>query len=153
MEHLSRNDTLGFAARARTNLLHIEVARQKGDDVHVITQVVLSALGLIVLPWERKVLDRLETLRISDLEADGWPRWHFTLGDTETLQDLIRHLRNAIAHGRIKFSSESRASEEVVLHVEDGPKGKPASWKAHIGARELRDFCLKFMELMEDTIG
>ena len=47
---VSRNDALGFAARTKQNLLMIEKAFEAGEDVHVVTQLVVSLLGLVVYP-------------------------------------------------------------------------------------------------------
>lgn len=54
MELASRNDSRGFADRTRKNLLFIEQAYESGNDVHVVTQIVTSSLGLIVFPWEHE---------------------------------------------------------------------------------------------------
>lgn len=49
----SRSDSHGFAQRTLKNLEYIEKRRKAGDDVHVVTQRVLSLLGLVACPWER----------------------------------------------------------------------------------------------------
>jgi len=46
--YVSRNHALTFAQRTRENLLHIERAAKAGDDVHVVTQLAISLLGLVV---------------------------------------------------------------------------------------------------------
>jgi hypothetical protein len=52
-----RSDALGLAERTRKNLLFIEGAFERGEDVHVITQVANSLLMLVVFPWERHFVD------------------------------------------------------------------------------------------------
>lgn len=47
-----RSDALGLAERTRKNLFFIEAAFERGEDVHVITQVANSLLMLVVFPWE-----------------------------------------------------------------------------------------------------
>ena len=105
---LSRNTTEGLAYRVRKNLDFIIKKRLEGEDVHEITQLVISLLGLIVFPWEAGALKHLESLRLSELHAEGWPRWDITLdenGDTQTLGKLIRHLRNAASHRHLSLFS------------------------------------------------
>ena len=154
MVYASRNDALGFAQRTRKNLAYIEAAFAEGADVHVATQLVISLLGLVVFPTERNVVRQLETLRLSELEALGWPRWEFELGSSETLEQLMRYLRNAVAHGRIHFSSESRTLSEISVQAENyAPKATSPNWRVRISATDLRSFCLKFIDLVEQTIG
>ena len=75
MELASRNDSLGFAERTKKNLLHIEHAYESGHDVHVVTQIVTSTLGLIVFPWERMADLKIRGMSITTLEELGWPKW------------------------------------------------------------------------------
>jgi hypothetical protein len=154
MTTISRNDALGFAARAKKNLAHIEQAFAAGADVHVVTQLGMSLLGLIVFPQERHLVERVSALDLSALEIEGWPRWQQDLGHVDTLGELIRYLRNAVAHGRLKFSSDARSIEDVSIEVENyRPNEDVPNWRASIPAVELRDFCLRFVQLIEDTIG
>ena len=46
-----RGTSEGFAQRTRKNLLYIEEASRSGADVHAVTQIVNSLLGLVVFPW------------------------------------------------------------------------------------------------------
>ena len=46
---LSRNTTEGFAQRVRKNLDFIVKKRNEGEDVHEVTQLVTSLLGIIIL--------------------------------------------------------------------------------------------------------
>jgi hypothetical protein len=88
MVYASRNDAFGFAQRTRKNLAYIEKTFAEGADVHVVTQLVVSLLGLVVFPTERNVVRRLKTLNLSELESLGWPRWEFeTTGDRPRIYD------------------------------------------------------------------
>ena len=64
----SRNETEGFAIRTKKNMDFIVAAHDSGEDVHVVTQLVLSLLGMVVFPFER---------------LHGF-LWHETLTDLET---------------------------------------------------------------------
>ena len=149
-----RNDALGFAARTRKNLLHIESARKQGVDVHVVTQLGTALLGLIVFPREQHLDARVGSLDWDALRASGWPEWQVLLGECKTLGDFVYHLRNAVAHGHLMFSSDDRDLNRVTIQVEDYRLGASAPcWRACIRGRDLREFCLKFIDLVEQTLG
>lgn len=148
-----RNHALGFAERTRKNLLYIKSARQAGADVHEVTQLATSLLGLVVFPREKNLDARLRGLDWVKLSADGWPQWRFMLGNCGTLGDLIYHLRNAVAHGHVVFSSDDRDLSRVTIEFEDYKPGSPtAYWRARISGDGLREFCLKFIALIENTL-
>jgi hypothetical protein len=147
-----RNHPLGFAERTSKNLQHIEAVYGKAN-IHVVTQVANSLLGLIVFPWEKRLKKGLAKdvarKKLKALAKQGWPEWKINLGTSETLGDLVRHLRNAVAHGRMEFSSDHPDPSLVMVDVRDCEQGKTTPyWSAEIGAVELRDFCLKFIEVL-----
>jgi hypothetical protein len=152
--YVQRNDALVFARHTRVNLEYIEAARQAQEDVHLVTQLANSLLGLVVFLCERNFVEHIKDVTLADLYNKGWPRINIVKGDCQTLGGLIRRLRNAAAHGRIKFSSDSQKLVEVVIEVEDR-KGRQSvpDWCARMTAEDLRTFCLKFTELLENTIG
>jgi len=151
----SRNTTVGFAERTRKNLLAIEAAREAGEDVHVVTQLINSLLGLVVFPWERGFREHTEHLELEALDAEGWPRWDVERGECHTLGRLLRLLRNGAAHSHIEFSSDSRRLDDVVIKIWNvPPKSAPdPDFVASIRADHLRDFCLKFTDLVLDRVG
>lgn len=152
MDTTSRNHPLGFADRTRKNLEALEAAASKGADVHLVTQVTTSLLSLVAFPWEKKVSDAINTKGLARLVEAGWPAWDLLLGDAQTLGDLARSLRNAIAHGRFSFSSESRSLTDVEVTFEDWkPHATAAHWRARIRADQLREFCVRFIELVSGS--
>lgn len=154
MRYISRNDTLGFAHRTRKNLDYIQHAYKRGEDVHVVTQLTVSLLGLIVYPKERKLAERVRKLKLSDLETQGWPMWRIDLGHADTFYQLIRTLRNAVAHGHVHFSSDDRDIENVTIQFENYHQStKKLTWRASIASTQLDDFCRRFIELIESEIG
>jgi hypothetical protein len=154
---LSRNTTEGFARRVRKNLAFIVKKRNEGEDVHEVTQLVTSLLGLIIFPWEAGALQHLESLPLSELEAEGWPGWDIQLddkGDTKSLGKLTGHLRNAACHRRLKFSSEHREMHKVEIEFEDAANKKsPPNWRAKINAADLAVFCERFTKRLEGLVG
>lgn len=153
----SRNNTFGFASRTLKNLEYIRNAFVNDKaDVHPVTQLVSSLLGLIVVPWERRLEDNVPEVKLEELDNQGWRMWTITLDDKETptltLERLIYHIRNAIAHGRFTFTSDSRLLSQVMLEVEDrkGPSENPY-WRAEIRGDCLYSFCCRFAQYMENS--
>ncbi len=154
-----RNEALEFARRTRGNLTFIENAKAQGADVHAVTQLTLSLLGLIVFPKERLLLDETKKMTLNTMASKGWPTWTITRDDTKkgtsTLADIIYHLRNAVSHGRLVFTSDSPEIDDVAIIVEDkkGREDAEPYWRAQIGAHDLRTFCLHFLDFIDNTIG
>jgi len=153
----SRNTTVGFARRVRKNLDFIVKKRSEGHDVHEVTQLAISLLGIIVFPWEAGALGHVDSLSLSNLEQEGWPRWNILLdakGDTNTLGKLTRHLRNAASHRRITFSSDDPEMAKVEIQFEDAPRDEEtASWRATINSADLKAFCDRFTKDLEVSVG
>lgn len=152
-----RGETEGFAQRTRKNLDFIISAHQhENADVHVVTQAVLSLLGIVVFPFERLLADGLwYNPNLEDLESQGWPRWRYASGSKvpTSLWQLVRHLRNATAHSNIAFSSDSRYLHEVeITFVNKPPHGK-WRWEASIQGDQLVEFCRRFLKNMEGAVG
>lgn len=153
---LQRNTTEGFAKRVRNNLEFIVRKRSEGEDVHEVTQLTISLLGLIVFPWESRALGKMESWSLSDLERQGWPAWTIVKdrnGETTTLGELTYHLRNAASHRRLKFSSDGSEPGDVEIEFEDALPYKPMDWQARIRASDLKAFCDKFSQSLEDLVG
>lgn len=159
-EHLyvGRNDALVFAKRTLANLDHVlEAAREKGA-VHPVTQLANSLLGLVIFPYEKVLVERIQEKQLSTLR--GWPTWDIKLDErdtskkTRTLGMLLWHLRNAAAHGRLTFSSDSGDRRQVRLIVEDKPSSSTlVNWRAEISAADLETFCRKLAELIDAELG
>ena len=158
----SRNTTLGFAKRTRKNLVNVKQAFESGKDFHVVTHLVNSLLGIVVVPKQRYCKAEFLSLPLEEIYRDGWPRWDITLdepkgnqGKTEILERLITHLRNAAAHGRFSFHGDpdSRNLKEVWLVVEDRPGEKSkTNWLANIRGDELFGFCIRLCDHIEDSV-
>ena len=112
---ISRNTLAGFSERTLKNLAFMHAAKENGLDVHIVTHLIVSMLGLIVFPFEHIRRDRPEQLQIplAVLAENGSPMFAITLGESDTLDNLIFHIRNALSHRRISFSSDRRELHEV----------------------------------------
>jgi len=159
--NFDRNDTRNFAERTRKNLRAIIALQREVDaDVHPVTQLVVSLLGLITLPRECRLTEQLKPLTITDLDGT-WPRFDVSKGEerSENLHDLVDRIRNAVSHGRFFFLSQSKVLHEVTIKLEDFTpseieKAKKESrdpvpfWCASIQADELAIFCDKLGEVL-----
>jgi hypothetical protein len=156
MGEVRRNDALVFVAHTKKNLEYIEQGLARHDDVHPVTQLVNSLLGLVVFPWEKSVLDASKTKNLHALYTQGWPQFAMTVGAAKctTLYTLVRRLRNATAHGNISFSSDSLDFAEVMIVVEDyGQDEDIPHWRAEFGADALRAFCFRLIEFIHGYLG
>jgi hypothetical protein len=151
---LSRNSREGFATRTLKNLMHIEQARNQSEpaDVHVVTQLLLSMLGFVVIQWERGVFDSQLSLpfqqALSTTLVDfGAPALRGMKDNYSkkctTVGALVRHLRNAVAHAGFIFSNDSRYLEDVAITFFDQYTRTGETWEATIDGPELRKFCVR----------
>jgi hypothetical protein len=148
MNRLSRdrNRTCIFAERTQKNLVLIARSAREGRDVHPVTQAVSALLGVVVFPWETSAFDVVKKRKLPVLSATGWPKWAMS-GPRRVIElgDLIHVLRNAIAHGRIEFDSDSRNPNEVTITFENIPEGSTEpDWMGKISGDQLIDFCRCF---------
>ena len=72
MTHRNEHMGMGIVERTLKNLDFMAKARREGKDVHEVTHLLNSLLGLVVIPWER--IDRgIFCAKTEDLECDDWP--------------------------------------------------------------------------------
>jgi HEPN pEK499 p136 len=123
------------------NLEALERLAAGGSDVHVVTQLVVSLLALIVFPKEKAGFGCAYKVPLDDLVLRGWPEWQHFVNKPPTLAKLLEHLRHAISHGNVHFSSEARQYEGVRLTFTNKLNGKETKWEGRISAQDLREFC------------
>ena len=165
---ISRNEAMGIVERTHKNLVYMRSARKNGADIHEVTHLFNSLLGLIVVPWERdlKGVDVLDTT-IENLYDQGWPNMTPLIDEypikTKKLKDLVKHLRNAVAHGRFRFegvessSADSREPSDIKVVMCDQMKRRHEDyvrhWRAEFGGEDLYQFCGKFIQYIRDRVG
>lgn len=160
----TRNDTIEFSRRTRSNFEFIEKTKS-GDPtapVYAVTQLTLSLLGIVVFPYERIDHPGILAKTVDEMMTEGWFGWSVILdcpkkgrSRTNTLRDLLFHLRNAVAHGRLTFSSDSARIADVVVTAEDQPnsEGAVVNWRAEITGPALKHFCLSFLQFVDGLVG
>ena len=113
----SRNQAMGIEKRTLINLEFVKGTFDDAPDkdqapVHMVTQIVNSLLGLLILPYERGYALRDDQEKLEKFYDHGWPRWDIadcTPNGTRTLGQLAWHLRNAAATDAI-ISHQTAAS-------------------------------------------
>lgn len=147
---IERDKPHGFVVRTMRNLRFIEKHRPSGAEVHEVTQLVLSLLGLVIFPRERhkrlKITPHYEARTLLELKEQHWPQWNISGEPITTLGRLLSVIRHAAAHGSITFSSDARTFREVHLtfESEDPPwakRKKKRTWIIDINGEGLRQFC------------
>jgi hypothetical protein len=147
MPKVTRNDPLSFGAFAWKNLEFIEqAAKNNPEELHPVTQLALSLLGLIVFQHEKNRVQFNRKVRGIRLDSLNWPQWDVSK-PSNTLGQFIKQLRHVVAHGGITFSSNSHILAEVVVLFDD-PK---SNWTGRINADDLRTFCCRFKALLDGT--
>lgn len=150
-------ETRAFAHRVRLNLEAVEaVVSVAPAKAHRVTQLVLTLLGLIVLPKASRYLDAAGDATLAALSSQGWPAWHISHdssrrpdGAADTLGDLLWHLRSTVTSGQIRLTAGDRPFEEVSIYFDQQVAGGDiTTWSASITAPDLRVFCLKLADLI-----
>lgn len=134
-----------FAERTRSNLRTIERLQGEGGEVYEATQLVNSMLGLLVFPRE-EFIRRVPRTPLDQLKEEGWPVPRVTPGfdQVSDLRELIRYLRNAIAHFNIEFIRDGRNEIRMLRVWNFDPRRGRKTWEAELGLAELRGIADRF---------
>jgi hypothetical protein len=150
------NVVLDFARRTRQNLTFVrQAARDTAQggthprsDVYEVTQLINSMLGLLVFPQQR-YFDAIPETPLPELVSQGWPMVKASAGfpDVATLRDVLRYLRNAIAHFNVEFLAPSGTLEGIrVWNTHKGEK----TWQAELSLHQLDQLTDRFITAIED---
>ena len=117
-----------------------------------VTQLVNSLLGLLVFPQQR-YFDAIPHTPLADLARDGWPTVRAIDGfpNVDHLDDLMRYLRNAVAHFNIEFTEQGGQNSGV--RVWNKPPGQPINWKSELAIRDLQTITERFSELRDKRLS
>jgi hypothetical protein len=119
-------------------------------------QVVNSLLGLLVFPIEKEsaFFSSFDSVTLGYPPDFGALRIRLgnfpplpsltvrQFGDCGTLEKFFKRVRNAIAHRRLCFSSESHDLDEVTIHLSDAKPKQPVDWEITLNAQDLLQLCL-----------
>jgi HEPN pEK499 p136 len=138
--------------RTLFNLEYIE-ERKAPEGPFETTQLINSFLAGLAHPWERW-REEISDMSIEEAERKGWPT--LATGRTSdrkarTLKELIRLMRNGLAHGNIELVP--RSHEIYALHIWNVPKNGQRDWGVTVTVNQMRQFLLRLAELFELHFG
>jgi hypothetical protein len=136
-----------FAFRTRMNLETIDRLHAEGKEAYEVTQLVNSTLGLIVFP-QQEWFARIPTTPLEELSRDDWPipKVVGSFPQVTDFQQLMRYLRNAIAHFNIKFIDDGQ--NEIRLLRVWNTKDKRKTWEAELSVADLRKIAERFIDFL-----
>ena len=121
-------------------------------------------LGLLVFP-QQEYIESIPRTSLAELARAGWPipavRGSFAQADD--LNQLIRYLRNAIAHFNIRIVGDGQSNIAVirvwnmtpvkdrdgkVQRDSEGQIRERKNWEAELGVDELRGIAVRFIDLL-----
>jgi hypothetical protein len=138
-----------FAARTQKNLSVIERLLKNGEEVFEATQLVNSMLGLLVFPRE-EFIKQIPQTPLSELKKSGWPIPRVLNGfpQVNDLRELVRYLRNAIAHFNIKFIGDGSNEIRLLKVWNTNPNTGKKTWEAELSPSDLRAIGERFVDLL-----
>lgn len=142
-QHLVRD----FAQRTRHNLDVIRACQAQGEEVYEATQLINSMLGLLVLPKEH-YYNNIPTTPLEQLRTDGWPApvLDGEFKSPKHLRDLVRLLRNSVAHFNVEFVAPTGEIEGVILSNKCNCGN--VTWRASLSLDDLEQITSKFVDLI-----
>lgn len=159
-----------FVRRMRRNPQIVRDAEAGGVEAYEVTQLINSMLGLVVLPRE-SYFEQIPQKPLEELRAEGWPEpvLEGEFGRPRNLRDLMRLIRNGIAHWNMEFISEGQAIRGVRIWNERPTKtcecpgcaecgkwlcscrrGKQKTWQVTLRLSELQEMTDRFVALVLD---
>lgn len=139
---------LDMMRRTMINLAFVE--RHAGKDgPFEVTQLINSFLGALAHPWER-LKTELNGISLLEAQAAGWPVPEQQGGgeQPQSLGDLLRLLRNGIAHGNLTFLPDGRGQIQAI-RIANFYNGK-LTWRGAISVQEMRTLLHRFVSLVEE---
>jgi hypothetical protein len=142
-----------FASRTEVNLRTIRCLAREGHVTQAfeVTQLVNSMLGLLVFPQQRYI-DRIPEMPIAELAGNGWPIPE-VVGDypqVPNLRQLVRMLRNAVAHCNLEFEPGVGDEIEALTVWNTEPRTGKVTWKARLTVADLDAITTRFVALLLD---
>ena len=122
------------------------------DGPYEVTQLINSFLGALAHPWET-YRDDLTAMSLAAAHTAGWPamaKERPTDREPDSLGDLVRLMRNALAHGNVQFLPG--ASADIPLRLWNTNRGR-RSWGAVVTVADMRSFLVRFVALAEELHG
>jgi len=142
-----KNLVTDFIERTQQNLKVIEEINKKDLlPVYEVTQLINSLLGLLVFPCE-SYYDQIPEIPLAQLVQKGWiiPRVSGKFQQVENLRELMRYLRNSIAHTNIRFLSDGHELTGITLW---NCRNREKNWQVNKTLPELKSLTSQFVDLL-----
>jgi hypothetical protein len=140
---------LDIMRRTMANLEFVE-ARSGPNGPYEVTQLMNSFLGALAHPWEAMCND-LNALPLSEAAKRGWPeigKERPTDEDPTSVGELIRLLRNGVAHGNVEFLPDGRGPIRALRLW--NTRGNRRTWGAIVTVGNARNLLTRFVDLIEE---
>ena len=135
-----------FISRTEKNLRTIEKLSRQGESVYEVTQLINSLLGLLVFPRE-VFLDNIPRISRENMEKEGWPLPDERIGQVRHLRELVKNLRNGVAHCNIELITNGSEIDGIQFKnydLRDKEKTNPL-WIGIYRLDQLRRFVDMFL--------
>lgn len=134
--------------RTMANLAYIE-QHAGPDGPFEVTQLINSFLGALAHPWETHKQE-FGALSLADAHRMAWPSIAKEMpsdADPSSLGDLLRLMRNALAHGNITLIPGPSGDIEG-LRLWNSNHGR-RTWGAFVSVQDMRAVLTRFVALAE----
>ncbi|GAA5343239.1 MAG: hypothetical protein canaca05_07390 [Anaerolineaceae bacterium] len=136
-----------FISRTEKNLRAIEKLSREGESVYEVTQLINSLLGLLVYPKEN-FFDEIPEITRETMINQGWPLPDEEISQIQNLRDLVKNMRNAVAHINIEFSANKNEIEGIRFKnyaIHDKDRENPL-WIGEYRLEPLKSFVDMFLD-------
>ena len=142
-----------FIARTQKNLIAIECLKEKGVEVYEVTQLLNSMLGLLIFPKERRLYEKIQPKSWDTMVEEGWPLPSGDNAHVSDLEELIRHMRNAVAHCKFNLTTDHDEISSIEFRNfrrGDNHKEQPR-WKGVYDVASLRTFIYMLLDHIQSS--
>jgi len=147
-----------FADRTKKNLDLLRDLQLQNPEAEIfeVTQLMNSMLGLLVFP-QQSFVTKIPNVPLSQLRESGWPipRIMGEYPQVKDLNQLVRYLRNAIAHFNIRFMVDEKRQISGLQfwntrerRMKGGKRREEITWKAELSLDEIETITYRFIDLM-----
>jgi len=136
-----------FIARTQKNLRAIECLKEKGGEVYEVTQLLNSMLGLLIFPKE-KLYKKIQPKNWDMMVKEGWPLPSGDNAHVSNLKQLVRNMRNAVAHFNIELVNDGN---EIIGIRFSSYHRKGQNWTGVYDIASLRKFVDMFLDHIQSS--
>ena len=138
-----------FIARTQKNLIAIECLKEKGVEVYEVTQLLNSMLGLLIFPKERRLYEKIQPKSWDTMVEEGWPLPSGDNAHVSDLEELIRHMRNAVAHCKFNLTTDHDEISSIEFKSFRDRQRKRLLWTGVYDVASLRKFVYMFLDHLQ----